>query len=352
MGGAIVKRLVIVAIGLALVVGGIVGGPFATQNFAVAQGQRYYDEIFTSSTVTTDIAYGQTLDHDGNPVTLYLDLYQPTGDTELSRPAYVWVHGGAFIMGDKGDSTDVMVADRFAKRGYVTVSINYRLRPGHYMPWGSQALIDAWYDAQHDAQAAVRWLRANADTYGIDAGRIAIGGYSAGAMTSVNVGYNSSDPGDSGNPGYPSTVSSIVDVSGAVADTALMEAGEPPVLIVHGSADTIVPYFHATDIVTRAQAVGIPFELHTLEGVSHFVWDTYTEQIIGWMSDFLFTYLAPQQPTPTPTPAAVGGIAEFPDLASKGGSGVGGAYAVLGAVGAVLAITVAGTVSAKKRGGR
>jgi acetyl esterase/lipase len=59
---------------------------------------------------------------------------------------------------------------------------------------------------KHDAQAAVRWLRANAATYRLDPSRIAIGGSSAGAITAMMVSYNAVDPGSSGNPGYPSDV--------------------------------------------------------------------------------------------------------------------------------------------------
>jgi acetyl esterase/lipase len=281
----------------------IVLAAFATQSFTAATGQRYRDEIFASSTKTADIAYGQAPDVYGNPVTLRLDLYQPTDDTETLRPVYIWIHGGAFVSGDKADATDAMIADRFAKRGYVTASINYRLQPMQIFEWGSDPLAAAIADTQHDAQAAVRWFRANAATYHIDPNRIAVGGYSAGAIASLYVAYNSGDPGDSGNPGYPSTVWPIVDVSGALEDTGLMDAGEPPVLIVHGTADLVVPYLFTTNIVNRANAVGIPYELHTLDGASHFVWDEgYGEQIIGWMSDWLFQYLAPPPATPTATP--------------------------------------------------
>jgi para-nitrobenzyl esterase len=308
---------------------------FATQAFAVAQGQRYQDEVFTSVDITSDIAYGEALDEEGDPVTLYLDLYQPSGDTELSRPALVWVHGGSFTMGDKADELETTIGDLFAKRGYVVVSINYRLRPGHFFTWEDPEFYEAINDAQHDAQAAVRWLRANAETYHINPNRIAAAGYSAGAITSLYVGYNSGDPGDSGNPGYPSDVRCIVDVSGAV-DTTLMDAGEPPVLVVHGNADVIVPYSYAVELVAQAEAVGIPVEFHTLDGVSHFLWqDPYSEQIIGWMSDFLYSYLAPQ--------LAVGGIAEPPENAPTGdGLPVPNAGTVAGVAGATALLLVGG----------
>ena len=303
-----------------------------------ADGVRYRDEVFSSVTVTSDIAYGQANDEDGEPVTLRLDLYQPSGDTEPRRPAFVWIHGGGFTGGDKAASLETTIATRFAKRGYVTVSINYRLRPDHYFVEGDPELLDAVLDAQHDAQAAVRWLRANAATYGIDAGRIGIGGYSAGAITALQVTYNSGDPGDSGNPGYASTVSAVVDISGGMA-TELIDAGEPPVLIVHGTVDTRVAYDNALDIVARAQEVGVPYEFHPLEGVGHGVWG-YAESIIAWMSDFLYLYVAPQPP--------VGGVAEAPDDVGSADGGSNG-WPLASAGIATTVVIATGVLFARRR---
>ena len=310
----------------------------AMQAAAVA-GQRYHDEVFSSVSVTSNIVYGQAPDEEGNPVTLMLDLHQPSGDMEPVRPAFVWIHGGGFTGGDKAGDLEATIGSRFAKRGYVVVSINYRLRPGHYFEQGDPELTYAVLDAQHDAQAAVRWLRANAATYRIDAGRIGVGGTSAGAITALMVAYNSGDPGDSGNPGYPSTVSAVVDVSGAMA-TGLIDAGEPPVLIVHGTVDERVAYDNALAIVARVEEVGVPYEFHPLEGIGHGVWQAgYTEPIIGWMSDFLYTYVAPA--------AAVGGIAEAPDESASAGDGPNvWLFVVVGAAAVALA---AGVFFARRR---
>jgi len=267
----------------------------ATQTGAVAQGERYRDEVFASVAVTSDIAYGQAPDTNGQPVTLRLDLYQPDGDREPARPAFVWIHGGGFSSGDKADALEALIGERFAKRGYVVASINYRMREGEYYGFGvgDPRLPEVIADAQHDAQAAVRWLRANAAAYRIDAARIAVGGFSAGAVAALYVSYNSSDPGESGNAGYSSSTSACVDVSGGM-DVALMEAGEPPVLVVHGTADSRVPYQGALDIVARAQEVGVTVEFHPIEGAAHVVWFDDAEGIIGWMSDFLYRHLAPR----------------------------------------------------------
>ena len=116
----------------------------------------------------------------------------------------VWVHGGGFSAGDKSNGADWATA--FARRGYVAVSIGYRLLATG--PCGGTGPVPehcytAAYAAQHDAQAAVRWLRKNAAFLGIDPNRIAMSGESAGAVTSLLVGWRSDDPGTSGNPGRP-----------------------------------------------------------------------------------------------------------------------------------------------------
>ena len=180
-----------------------------------------------------------------------LDMYRPTGDTQTSRPALVWVHGGSFSGGDKTNVVPVDVANTFAKLGYVVVSINYRLLGSNCVANPSGCTLAA-IEAKRDAQAAVRWLRANAATYGIDPTRIAIGGESAGAITATLVGLLSEDVGTSGNPGWPSTVGAFVSVSGGVpSGFNIANSGDAPGLFFHGTADTIVPSSWSVDTARR-----------------------------------------------------------------------------------------------------
>ena len=198
---------------------------------------RYRDQVFSNATVTSNLQYGSAPDPQGNPVALTLDLYRPTGDAQTKRPALVWVHGGAFRSGSKTDFVPVDVANTFAKLGYVVVSINYRLTaPNTCIANPSQpACTLAALDAQHDAQAAVRWLRKNAVTYGVDPARIGVGGESAGGITATLVGVHSEDTGTSGNPGYPSTVGGFVSVSGGLPDGLFANAGDAWGLLFHGT---------------------------------------------------------------------------------------------------------------------
>jgi carboxylesterase type B len=247
---------------------------------------RYRDAVFTAVSTTHDVTYGSAVDQQGATVTLKLDVYRPTGDAVTDRPAIVWVHGGSFRAGDKTSPEIVDEATTFAKKGFVNVSINYRLSPNGCTTVTAECLT-AIVDAKHDAQAAVRFLRARADDYGVDEDRIAIGGTSAGAITALNVGYGPEDVGDSGNPGFASTVRAAVSLSGArILTTA--NPGEAAALLFHGTEDTLVPYRWALDTVAEAQAAGLLAFLTTFEGAGHVPYTQNRTTILDQTTNFLY----------------------------------------------------------------
>lgn len=249
---------------------------------------RYRDLVFSTVTTTTNMTYGSAVDQQGHTVTLTLDVYRPSGDTITSRPAIVWVHGGSFSSGDKTSPELVDEATTFAEKGYVNVSINYRLSPdGCSAGAPTASCVTAIVDAMHDAEAAVRFLRANATTYGVDANRIAIDGTSAGAITAMNVGYNPDDPGTSGNPGFSSAVGGAVSLSGAkILGTA--NAGDAPSLLFHGTADPLVPYQWAVNTVNEAQAAGLTAYLTTWQGAGHVPYVQHRTEILDQTTNFLY----------------------------------------------------------------
>lgn len=191
-----------------------------------------------------DLTYGAAIDEFGDLEMLDLTMFRPAGPIGEARPAIVFIHSGAFTGGHRSEQ-DAM-AREFAERGYVTVTITYRLHEGAWIWFNSpsEVALGAARDARHDAQAAVRWLRANAAEYGIDAGHIGTVGYSAGAITAVGVGQHPEDPGDSGNPGQSSKVCVAVSLSG-IAVEGNIEADDAPVLMFHGGDDFIVPVSYA-----------------------------------------------------------------------------------------------------------
>jgi dienelactone hydrolase len=251
---------------------------------------RYRDQTFSAVSITSDLQYGTAPDANNNPVALKLDLYQPTGDTQTLRPALVWVHGGSFSGGDKTNFVPTDVANTFAKLGYVVVSINYRLLGSGCVANPTNCTIAA-LEAQHDAQAAVRWLRSNAATYKIDATRIGIGGESAGAITATLVGLHSEDPGTSGNPGFPSTVGGFVSVSGGLPDGLFASSGDAPGVFFHGTADgTVSPNWSVQTAVAMLNA-GVPAWLQLQNGAGHVPWVQYRTLYLEQADYFLYLAL-------------------------------------------------------------
>jgi len=139
-------------------------------------------------------------------------------DGRTDRPAIVWLHGGGFAFGVEGGySLATSVGVEYAKRGYVNFAVEYRMNtttvgapnPKSLCQW-VQDNVDpndpVWTtrfaecsnnirSATRDALAAVRFLRAHAADYDIDPDRIAVAGFSAGAVTAVGTAYRWEDPG-------------------------------------------------------------------------------------------------------------------------------------------------------------
>jgi acetyl esterase/lipase len=285
---------VLVAVAAAVVGAGLLSGCFATSIDAPsgAAPLRYRDAVFSTYTKSADLPYGSAPDLNNNPVTLRLDLYQPSADTVTQRPAVVLVHGGGFAGGDKSWPPSSDLAPYFAKRGYVTVSINYRLMAPNGC--GGSAITNecfsAAFSAIHDAQAAVRWLRANASTYGIDTNRIAIGGDSAGGVTSTGVAILAGDPGTSGNPGPASNVRAFMSISGGVPGGVLVDSASAPGILFSGTSDVVVPYQWSVDTAKALDAHGVKAVLETFQGAGHVPWQ-FASTIESQTSNFFYKYL-------------------------------------------------------------
>jgi predicted esterase len=270
---------------------------------------RYRDVIFPDVTITTGLVYGSAPDLSGNPVTLTLDMYRPSGDTQTSRPAIVLVHGGGFVTGDSTNSPMVRMANAFARRGYVAVSINYRLLGDgncakEDVP--SEQCVDAAFAAQHDTQAAVRWLRANAATYGVDPTRIAVGGGSAGAVTALAVAVNSTDPGDSGNPGFSSKVGGAISISGWIPhdESSLFDASDSPILMFNGTADQSLPFNDGLQTAIDLYNAHVPVVFESLEGGGHVPFATFGDLMISQSVNFAYAVLDLAHAAGQPTAAA------------------------------------------------
>ena len=264
--------------------------PAGASVHARAAGVRYRDNIFSSVKTTTDITYGSAVDQNGISDTLKLDMYTPKGDTATSRPAIVWVHGGGFSGGDKTSVELLDESDQFARKGYVNVSINYRLAPVGCVGMITESCLVGIVEAMQDAQTAVRFLRSRATKYGIDPTRIAIGGSSAGAITALNVGYNAADPGPGDHQGFSSAVGAVQSLSGAAIGTTPAADGAPA-LLFHGTADPLVPYAWAQATVQSAKAAGLVAKLVTWPGDGHVPYLPHRSQILAKTRDFFYLHL-------------------------------------------------------------
>ncbi len=106
-------------------------------------------------------------------------------------------------------------------------------------------------------------MRANAASYRIDPNRIAMGGYSAGAITSLGTAYR-----DAGVDG--ADVQAVLSLSGGLYGfESIIEANEAPLIMIHGTADPTVPFSLAEAIEDRALSVGLIHEFYPLAGVGH-----------------------------------------------------------------------------------
>jgi acetyl esterase/lipase len=236
---------------------------------------------------------------------LHLDLFLPDGDPP--HPLVVLIHGGGW---EAGDRTDVGDAPPLVDRGYAVASVDYRLTDAAAFP----AQI-------RDCRAAVRWLRAHADDYGLDPDRVGAWGWSAGAHLAALLGTAAEasfdgDPFDgAGSDGEPTVhpershrVRAVADffgptdllrmdeqgsdfehsapgspesklVGGPLAEhpgraeranpIAHVDGDEPPFLVVHGSDDGVVPREQSDLLVSALGDADDAVTYHVVAGAGH-----------------------------------------------------------------------------------
>ncbi|GAB2964353.1 hypothetical protein GCM10027048_37230 [Hymenobacter coalescens] len=293
-------------------------------------GGKFFQPLYRdpAPSVTTDVAYGSVAVGTGTQV-LLLDVYQPVGAPATPRPLIILAHGGAFLGGNKADYDVSELCRRFARLGYVTASIYYRLE-SFFTFNGARAVVNA----THDLRAAVRFFRqdaANANQYNINPQYIFVGGSSAGAITAVHLAYLDQEAelaslnapgvapgleGASGNPGYSSAAVAAINLCGALGNLNWLEPGDEPLVSVHGTNDAVVPYATGLtftgDVVNgsgaiklRADAVGVPNTLYTFRGAGHVPYNglsatqqAYMDTTFRTVRDFLRPLLAGASPLP------------------------------------------------------
>jgi predicted esterase len=312
-----------------------------------------------SYTVITEenIAYTEGLSHDESSTIpfstpIYLDVYRPDNNS-TNRPVFMFIHGGGFTGGIKHKPEIVDMANYYASRGWVFVSIDYRtteelgviqastpeevlmyykgMAPPEWIEnamEGAESIeqlqqATAMYLAQRDAKAALRWIVANANTYNINRDYITVGGASAGAITTIALGIsNQEDFKDEITSDDDPTLSTTnfnesykvksmiyfwgsnvkLDVFEAVYDLEKYDrydTNDPELFMGHGTAeDPVTPYEEALELQSIYDSLGIYNKLMTLvqpngEPAGHGAWNGVVDG--KGLSDLTFDFLVERQ---------------------------------------------------------
>ena len=297
-------------------------------------GIRYTDEIFSQVNVTSNVLYGGNY----NPniwgqnewQDLYMNIYEPVGDDVEDRPLVFFLFGGSFVAGSKTNGDIVELCTRYAKMGYVAAAIDYRLTGDLIWAPNSETAYRATAKGMYDLKGAIRFFRMNDETsndYRIDSDRIYAGGVSAGGIVAVNTAYldqeseipasivdyieeNGGLEGLSGNEGYDSHFHGIINLCGAVGDYNWIVAGDVPVVSVHGTDDTIVPYgdglitlfdlnmqVYGSYVINETMlSLGNSSDLYTFEGYDHNPFsgsDANMDITVEFTRDFMVDFVCP-----------------------------------------------------------
>lgn len=265
---------------------------FSTTFATISAQKRFKNEVFSNVETSLDIQYGEATNLKGASEKLLLDVYSPPKDDTLKkRPLLIFIHGGGFKNNNKTGAFSSIICNGFAKRGYVTASIDYRL--GVEKPGTNKDVAEAMYRAQQDGKAAIRFFRKYAEKYGIDPDQIFITGSSAGSKTCLAIAYldESEVPsyidtkkwgsleGNSGNNGYSSKVNGVLNCWGAIINYQWIQKGDVPLFNTAGTNDETVPYDSSYDyhgfkygpyiLYQHCLQLGIPTAWRPFNGAGH-----------------------------------------------------------------------------------
>jgi para-nitrobenzyl esterase len=230
----------------------------------------FIDPIFKYEE-TENITYG-TVKSGDTTMPLLLDVYRPLATARLPEklPVVIFSFGGGWRKGSKDVKYIRELCGYYAARGYVAISIQYRITkdnppalpgPAPLPEQNEQSrLINA---AFQDTCDAIRWVRKNAGEYRIDPDRIAIGGVSAGAFNSLHAGFC-----DEKITGPDAKVAAVISLMGTVGASHI-DKDDPPVFIAHGTGDNVVPFSTVRNMVRQLEAVDAPFSFYPVDGVAH-----------------------------------------------------------------------------------
>jgi acetyl esterase len=268
--------------------------PASTTTTRPSTSGRYTDRVFTGiEQIATGITYKPADPPAGWPKDLKLDAWAPADDTTTKRPAIVWAFGGGFVGGNRQAMYNY--AQDSARRGYVGISIDYRLL--------QQPITDINHGiipAYLDTVAAGNWLRANADRYGIDPDAISVGGVSAGAMNALNAvilpgaplpalptGWVPPGTANPATTPYVAAISNSGAAAGPMGGQVVSRSGQGPIIMFAGTADTVVDYANwQVPTCDQHKAKGNICELVSYAGANHTL-PAQTQDLLNRSAAFL-----------------------------------------------------------------
>ena len=214
------------------------------------------------------VADGITFDANGNK----LDIWSMVAKGKDPRPVVVFFYGGGWANGTR---TEYGYAARpFVEAGYIVVLPDYRKVPQVRFP----GFVE-------DSAAAVKWVQANIAEYGGDPARVNVAGHSAGAYNALMLALDPQWLGDKPVTSvislagaadfYPWTSRRAIDAMSQFPDpkatqpVTFVRADAPPILLIHGSTDTVVRIRNSNSLYAKQKAVGGDVTLRAQQGGSH-----------------------------------------------------------------------------------
>jgi pectinesterase len=244
---------------------------------------------------------------------LHLDLFLPPEKNKGPFPGVILIHGGGWKSGDK--SMNHPIAVNLALNNYIAATVEYRLSPEANYP-----------AAIYDLKAAVRWMKANAQSYNIDATKITVIGFSAGGTLAALLGTTNGNKIFEGeDENHLSDIQAVVDIDGILDFTHTAESGKDtdpskpsagklwfgysynekpeiwkeaspvnyvnvntaPILFINSSLER----FHAgrDEMIEKLKSFNIYCEVHTIPDTPHSFWlfHPWFERTSGYVIDFL-----------------------------------------------------------------